>query len=46
MWKVEGEGLVRIPVKLGVTDGMMTQIVEGNLTPGTVIATDIVRAKQ
>jgi len=46
VWKVEGEGLVRIPVKLGVTDGMMTQIVEGNLTPGTVIATDIVRAKQ
>lgn len=46
VWKVEGEGIVRVPVKPGVTDGAMTQIVEGNLVPGAIIATDIVRAKQ
>ncbi|OPY00377.1 MAG: Macrolide export protein MacA [Syntrophorhabdus sp. PtaB.Bin006] len=46
VWKVEGEGLVRIPVKLGVTDGAMTQVVEGDVAPGTIIATDLVRAKQ
>ncbi|OPY81488.1 MAG: Macrolide export protein MacA [Syntrophorhabdus sp. PtaU1.Bin153] len=45
VWKVEGENLVRVPVKLGVTDGTMTQVVEGDLAPGTVIATDIVRAQ-
>ncbi len=46
VWKVEGEGIVRVPVKPGVTDGAMTQIVEGNLVPGAIVATDIVRAKQ
>jgi HlyD family secretion protein len=46
IWKVDGESLACVPVKLGVTDGMMTQIVEGDVEPGAVIATDTVKAKQ
>lgn len=46
VWKVEGESLVRVPVRLGVTDGVLTQVVEGDIAPGTIIATDIVRTKQ
>lgn len=45
VWKLEGEDLVCIPVKIGVTDGVMTQVIEGGLVPGAAIATDIVRAK-
>lgn len=45
VWKVEGDGLVRVPVKAGVTDGTMTEVLEGNLVPGSFVATDIVRQK-
>jgi len=45
VWKVEGEGIVRVPVKAGATDGILTQILEGDLAPGAIVATDIVRAK-
>lgn len=43
VWKVEGQNIVRIPVKTGATDGTMTQVLEGNLVPGTSVATDIIR---
>lgn len=46
VWKVEGDKVVRVKVKPGATDGVMTQILEGDLVPGTVVATDIVRAKK
>jgi len=34
-----------VPVKVGATDGTMTQVLEGNLAAGTYVATDIVRQK-
>jgi len=46
VWKVEGEKIVRVKVKPGATDGVMTQILEGDLAPGAIVATDIVRAKK
>ena len=45
VWKVEGQGIVRVPVKAGATDGTMTQVLEGNLVPGSYVATDIMRAE-
>lgn len=45
VWKVEGKGIVRVPVKAGATDGTMTQLLEGNIVPGSHVATDIVRQK-
>jgi len=45
VWKAEGQGVVRIPVKVGATDGTMTQVLEGDLVPGTYVATDIVKQK-
>ncbi len=46
VWKVEGEKIVRVTVKPGATDGVMTQIVGDNLTSGSLVATDIVRTKK
>lgn len=46
LWRVEGKDIVQMKVKAGVTDGIMTQILEGDLVPGALVATDIVRAKQ
>jgi len=46
VWKVEGEKIVRVKVTPGATDGVMTQILEGDLATGTVVATDIVRTKK
>lgn len=45
VWRIEGQGVVRVPVKIGATDGTVTQVVEGNITAGTFVATDIVRQK-
>lgn len=45
VWKADGNGLVRVPVKVGATDGTMTEVLEGNLEPGSSVATDIVRQK-
>jgi HlyD family secretion protein len=45
VWKAEGQGVTRVPVKVGATDGTMTQVLEGDLVPGTYVATDIVRQK-
>lgn len=45
VWIVEGQEIVRIPVKVGATDGTMTEVLEGNLVPGSHVATDIVRQK-
>lgn len=45
VWKVEGQGVVRVPVKAGSTDGTMTEVIEGGLMPGMYVATDIVRQK-
>jgi len=46
VWKVEGKNVVRVKVRPGATDGVMTQILEGDLAPGAIVATDIVRAKK
>ena len=45
VWKIEGEEIIQVPVKVGATDGTMTQVLEGNLAAGTYVATDIVRQK-
>jgi HlyD family secretion protein len=46
VWKVDGDKVVRVKVTPGATDGVLTQILEGDLAPGTLVATDIVRAKK
>ena len=46
VWKVEGEEILRVAVRPGATDGVMTQVLEGDLAPGALVATDIVRAKK
>jgi HlyD family secretion protein len=46
VWKVEGEKILRVKVKPGATDGVMTQILEGELAPGALVATDITREKK
>ncbi len=46
VWKVEGEKIAPVKVRPGATDGVMTQILEGDLAPGTLLATDIVREKK
>ncbi|MHB8110950.1 MAG: efflux RND transporter periplasmic adaptor subunit [Syntrophorhabdaceae bacterium] len=43
VWKLEGQNIVRVPVKPGATDGTMTQILEGNCVPGMSVATDVMR---
>ena len=45
VWKVEGQDVVRVPVKAGATDGTMTQVLDGNLVPGNYVATDIMKQK-
>jgi HlyD family secretion protein len=39
LWKIDGENLTRVPVELGMTDGVVTEIVSGGLAEGDQVAT-------
>ena len=39
VWVLAGNQPVRVPVKTGLSDGRDTAILEGNLTPGTLVVT-------
>ncbi len=40
VWRIEGKGQLHpVPVKLGVTDGVHTELVSGELSPGDQLAT-------
>ncbi len=40
VWKIEGKDLLHpIPVKLGITDGVETEVLSGGLKPGDELAT-------
>ena len=44
VWIVADDGLVRpVAVKLGLSDGMVTEIVAGKLQPGTALVINAVR---
>jgi HlyD family secretion protein len=38
VWKVEGQGLTPVPLKLGMTDGVSTEVVSGDLAAGDTLA--------
>jgi HlyD family secretion protein len=39
VWKIEGEKLTPVPVRTGLTDGVVTEVVPGQLQEGDKIAT-------
>ena len=39
VYKVDGERLTRVPVRLGVTDGIVSEVVSGDLREGDAVAT-------
>ena len=44
LWVVADDGFVRpVPVQLGATDGMMTEIVDGGISPGDAVVIGAVR---
>ena len=44
VWVVAEDGLVRpVPVKTGLTDGMVTEITGGELEPGDAVVVNVVR---
>jgi HlyD family secretion protein len=42
VWKLTGDGLAKVAVQIGVSDGNKVEIREGQLTEGDVIVTDAV----
>jgi HlyD family secretion protein len=41
VWTLVNRQLSEIPIKIGVTDGVMTEVIEGNVQPGMKLVTDI-----
>jgi HlyD family secretion protein len=41
VWKLVDGAPRPVPIKTGLTDGTYTQVLEGQLTPGDVLITDI-----
>jgi HlyD family secretion protein len=41
VWIYENNELKAIPVRLGITDGQTTELVQGDVTPGTAVVTNI-----
>jgi HlyD family secretion protein len=39
VYKLQGERLVRVPIRLGVTDSVISEVVSGDLREGDKIAT-------
>jgi multidrug efflux pump subunit AcrA (membrane-fusion protein) len=47
VWALAADGLVRpVAVKVGMSDGMVTEITGGNLEPGTVVVGNVVRESE
>jgi multidrug efflux pump subunit AcrA (membrane-fusion protein) len=44
VWKIEGKQLTPAPVKLGITDGVVSEIVSGNLQKGDKVAIPTIAA--
>ena len=38
VWKINGDQLTPTPVKLGITDGVVSEVVSGDIQPGEKIA--------
>ena len=44
LWMVARDGLVRpIPVEVGLSDGMVTEVLSGNVEPDAPVVTGVVR---
>ncbi len=44
LWTVAKDGLVRpVPVKVGLSDGMVTEVLSGNIAPGDVVVAGVER---
>jgi multidrug efflux pump subunit AcrA (membrane-fusion protein) len=41
IWKLVADRPQLVPVKLGLTDGSMTQVLEGAIEPGDTLITEI-----
>jgi HlyD family secretion protein len=41
LWVYDGETLRAVPVKTGISDGVNTEIVDGNINEGTMVATRV-----
>jgi HlyD family secretion protein len=44
VWALKGDRPVMVPIKIGVTDGTVTEVVEGDLKPGDQVITDTLTA--
>ena len=44
VWTLESGGPVMLPLTIGVTDGRMTEVIEGDLEAGVPLLVDVVRA--
>jgi HlyD family secretion protein len=42
VWDEEAQTLTERPVRLGITNGQLTELVDGDLTPGQLVVTNIV----
>ncbi len=46
VWTLRGEELVSIPITIGASDGSMTEVTGGAVSPGTVLVVDTVGKKE
>jgi HlyD family secretion protein len=44
VWKIEGDQLTAAPVKLGITDGIVSELISGNVRDGDRVATPVAAA--
>ncbi len=46
VWILKDGQPVAVPVTVGATDGVMTEVVSGNITPGTALVVDVATTKK
>jgi hypothetical protein len=46
VWIYSDTGMTATPVTLGLTDGQLTELVEGDLAPGSVVVTSVSTAAE
>jgi hypothetical protein len=46
VWLYQDGKLSRVPLRLGITDGQQTELIQGNLTEGQDVVTNVITAAQ